>query len=201
MSVSNPPATRLILASASASRAAMLRAAGVPFDVVVPRVDERGIEDRLGDVAPATVAATLAQKKALAVEADTLVLGSDTVLETEDGRTLAKSSDRDAARAQLLALHGRPHRLHSAAAIAEAGNIVWRGTETSTLHVRAFSETWLEAYLDREWEQIRHCVGGYRMEALGVQLFDRVEGSHFAILGLPLLPVLAYLRERGVVGT
>ena len=191
----------LVLASGSASRAAMLRAAGVRFDVRVPGVDERGVEDRLGDIAPATLAATLAQKKALAVEADGLVLGSDSVVETEDGRRLSKAPSREAARAQLLSLRDKPHRLHSAAAIAEGGDIVWRGTETATLHVRDFSEAWLDSYLEAEWEEIRHCVGGYRMEALGVQLFTSVEGSHFAILGLPLLPVLGYLRERGVVGT
>ncbi|CAA9532163.1 MAG: Septum formation protein Maf [uncultured Sphingomonadaceae bacterium] len=194
---------RLVLASTSASRAAMLRAAGVAFEAVAPGVDERGVEDALHDIAPATLAATLAQKKALAVRtgAGALVLGSDSVLETEDGRSLSKSASRDDARAQLRALRGRPHRLISAAAIVEDGDVVWRGTEIATMHVRDFSDAFLDDYLDREWEQIRHCVGGYRMEALGVQLFDRVEGSHFAILGLPLLPVLGYLRERGVVAT
>lgn len=194
---------RLILASTSRSRAAMLRAAGVPFDAQAPHVDERHVEDRLHDIAPATLAATLAQKKALAVPGDeaALVLGSDSVLEAPGGESLSKAPDRAAARAQLLRLRGHAHRLHSAAAVAESGEILWRATESATLHMRAFSEAWLDAYLDREWDEIRHCVGGYRMEAFGVQLFERVEGSHFAILGLPLLPVLGYLRERGVVGT
>lgn len=194
---------KLILASTSASRAAMLTAAGVTFEARAPNVDERDVEDSLHDIAPATLAATLAQKKALAVEAGpgVLVLGCDSVLETEDGASLSKSTDVDQARAQLSALRGRPHRLISAAAIAEDGAIVWRGAEIATLHVREFSDAFLEDYLDREWDQIRHCVGGYRMEAMGVQLFDRVDGGHFAILGLPLLPVLGYLRERGVVPT
>jgi len=181
----------------------MLTAAGVPFTVRAPGVDERAVEDALHDIAPATLAATLAQKKALALEADaeTLVLGCDSVAETEEGASLSKPADVDAARAQLRALRGRPHRLISAAAIALDGDVVWRGTETATLHMRDFSDAFLDDYLAREWDHVRHCVGGYRMEALGAQLFDRVEGSHFAILGLPLLPLLEALRERGVVAT
>ena len=194
---------RLILASTSASRAAMLTAAGVPFEARAPGVDERDVEDALDDIAPATLAATLAQKKALAVAADasTLVLGCDSVAETEGGEALSKPADPDAARAQLRGLRGRAHRLISAAAVALDGDIVWRGTEIATLHVRDFSDAFLDDYLAREWEHIRHCVGGYRMEAIGAQLFDRVEGSHFAILGLPLLPLLGLLRERGVLAT
>lgn len=191
---------RLVLASTSASRAAMLTAAGIAYEAVASGVDERSLEDAAHDIAPATLAATLAQKKALAVPGgqEMLVLGSDSVLETEDGATLSKPTDPDQARAQLLSLRGRGHRLISAAAIAEDGDVVWRDSEIVTLHMRAFSDAFLDDYLAREWEQIRHCVGGYRIEALGVQLFDRIEGSHFAILGLPLLPLMAYLRERGV---
>lgn len=194
---------KLILASTSASRAAMLTAAGVAFEARAPGIDERDVEDALDDIAPATLAATLAQKKALAIAADakTLVLGCDSVVETEAGAALSKPADPDAARTQLRALRGRPHRLISAAAVALDGDIVWRGTEIATLHVRDFSDAFLDDYLAREWTHIRHCVGGYRMEALGAQLFDRVEGSHFAILGLPLLPLLDILRERGVVAT
>lgn len=194
---------KLVLASTSASRAAMLTAAGVAFEVVAPEVDERGVEDALHDIVPATLAATLAQKKALSVAAgtETLVLGSDSVLETEEGAALSKAGDPAELRAQLQALRGRSHRLISAAAIAQDGDIVWRAAETATLHMRDFSDAFLDDYLAREWEHVRYCVGGYRMEALGVQLFDRVEGSHFAILGLPLMPVLGYLRERGVVAT
>ncbi|HZF42659.1 MAG TPA: Maf family protein [Sphingomonadaceae bacterium] len=194
---------KLILASTSASRAQMLTAAGVPFTARAPGIDERAVEDRLDDIAPATLAATLAQKKALALAAgaDTLVLGCDSVAESDDGASLSKCPDIDAARAQLRTLRGRPHRLISAAAIALDGDIVWRGTEFATLHMRAFSDPFLDDYLSAEWDHIRHCVGGYRMEALGAQLFDRVEGSHFAILGLPLLPLLSFLRERGVLAT
>lgn len=192
---------RLVLASTSASRRAMLTAAGVPYEAVSPGVDERAIEDTLGDVTPMVVAATLAQKKALAVadEPNTLVLGCDQVLETADGRVLSKAGTIDALRAQLLDLRGARHRLISAAAIAEGDDIVWRASETVTLHMRAFSEAFLESYLAQEGEAARQSVGGYRIESLGVQLFDAVEGSHFAVLGLPLLPLLDYLRVRSVM--
>lgn len=192
---------KLILASMSAARQAMLDAAGVPFEAVSPQIDERRVEDELHDIALATVAATLAQKKALAIDAGaaTLVLGSDQVLEAPDGQSLSKPFSREEARAQLTGLRGRTHRLISAAAIAEDGNIVWRGSETATLAMRDFSDAYLDAYLDGEWDEIRHCVGGYRIEGPGAQLFESIEGSYFAILGLPLLPILAYLRTRGIL--
>lgn len=192
---------KLVLASSSASRAAMLSAAGVPFEAVAPLIDERAVKDELHDITPATLAATLAQKKALAVpyHSGTLVVGSDSVLEDCDGGMLSKPDSPETLRAQLLSLSGRSHRLISAAAIAENGDIVWRATETVIMHMRTLSEAFVDDYITREWEQARWCVGGYRFEAIGVQMFDRVEGSHFAILGLPLLPLLAYLRERGTV--
>ncbi len=194
---------RLVLASTSPTRRAMLAAAGVPHEVASPGIDERAIQDGLGDISPTVVAATLAQKKALAVaaEPETLVLGCDQVLETADGRVLSKAGSSEALRSQLVELRGTHHRLISAAAIALDGDVVWRASETVTLHARAFSERFLDDYLAREGEAARHCVGGYRIEALGVQLFDAIEGSHFAILGLPLLPLLAFLRERGVLAT
>lgn len=192
---------KLILASASQTRRAMLVAAGVPFQAVSPVTDERAIEDALGDVAPLVVAATLAQRKALAVPggASTLVLGCDQVLETADGDVLSKAGTIAALRAQLVQLRGTHHRLISAAEIAEDGDIVWRASETATLHMRAFSDDFLDAYLAQEGKAALACVGGYRIEGFGAQLFDAIDGSHFAIMGLPLLPLLAYLRERGVV--
>lgn len=194
---------RLVLASSSTSRATILAAAGVPFEAIAPHVDERAVEDELHDVMPATLAATLAQKKALAVPAapGTLVLGGDSVLELPDGMILSKPGSPQILRAQLLSLGGRSHKLISAAAVAEEGDIMWRATETVTMHMRSMTPAFVDAYIGREWEQVRGCVGGYRFEALGAQLFERVEGSHFAILGLPLLPLLAYLRERGVVAS
>ncbi len=194
-------APSLVLASTSATRRATLTAAGVPHEAVASGVDERAVEDELGDVAPAVVAATLAQKKALGVPADagTLVLGCDQVLETAGGRVLSKAATVDDLRAQLLDLRGTRHRLISAAAIASGGDIVWRASDTVTLHMRAFSDEFLDAYLVQEGAAALHCVGGYRIEGLGAQLFDAIDGSHFAILGLPLLPLLVYLRERGVI--
>lgn len=192
---------KLILASTSTARRAMLKAAGVPFEAVSSLIDERRVEDELHDIAPATLAATLAQKKALAIDAvpGTLVLGSDQILETTDGDSLSKPSTRDEARVQLVGLRGRSHRLISAAAIAEQGNIVWRGSETATLVMRDLSDDFLGTYLEDEWDEVRHCVGGYRIEGSGAQLFESIEGSHFAILGLPLLPILSYLRTRGII--
>lgn len=193
--------TKLVLASTSETRRALLTAAGVAHEVVSPGIDERAIDDGLGDVAPLVVAATLAQKKALAVasEPGTLVLGCDQVLESADGRTLSKASTIAELRAQLVDLRGTHHRLISAAAIAEGEDIVWRASETVTLHMRAFGDEFLDAYLAQDGEAARRCVGGYRIEGLGAQLFDSIDGSHFAILGLPLLALLTYLRERGVI--
>ncbi len=195
--------TGLVLASSSGSRAAMLEAAGVRFEAVAPDIDEDAVKIELQDITAATLAATLAQKKALAVRGDhgVLVLGSDSVLEDPDGVLLSKPDRPQTLRAQLLSLAGRSHKLISAAAVAEGGDIVWRATEIATMHMRVMSPAFVDAYVAREWDHVRWCVGGYRFEASGAQLFDRVEGSHFAILGLPLLPLLAYLRERGVVAT
>ncbi|MGZ8298027.1 MAG: Maf family protein, partial [Allosphingosinicella sp.] len=108
-------------------------------------------------------------------------------------------ASRDEARGQLLSLSGGTHRLHSAAVLAENGEAIWWQCETVALTMRSFSDAFLDDYLDREYERIRWSVGGYRIESLGAQLFERVEGSHFAILGMPLLPLLGYLRERGLL--
>lgn len=192
---------KLVLASSSASRAAMLQAAGVPFDAVPPHVHERAVADDLLDITPATLAATLAQKKALAVpgRAGALVLGGDSVLEGSDGESLSKPGSPEELRIQLLSLAGRSHRLISAAAVAQGGDIVWRATETAVMHMRPLSEAFVDDYVAREWEHVRWCVGGYRVEAFGIQLFEQIEGSHFAVMGLPLLPLLGFLRERGVI--
>jgi septum formation protein len=128
-----------------------------------------------------------------------LVLGCDQVASTEDGTMLDKPGSRAEARAQLLGLRGTVHRLTSAAVICEGGAPVWRHIDVAKLAMRDFSEAFLDSYLDAEWPAIAGCVGGYRIEALGAQLFARVDGSHFTILGLPLLPLLDYLRVRGVL--
>ncbi|HEV2746794.1 MAG TPA: Maf family protein [Allosphingosinicella sp.] len=196
---------RLLLASQSPARQQMLQAAGVPFDTVDAGLDEAAAKaalERQGLDALGTAEA-LAELKALSAaagEAD-LVLGSDQTLEREDGGMLSKPGSREEALEQLRSLAGRTHRLHSAAVIAEHGRPVWHEAESVALTVRPLSDAFLRQYLDREYQAIRWSVGGYRIEGLGVQLFDRIEGSHFAVLGLPLLPLLAFLRERGVLAS
>ncbi|HWH18850.1 MAG TPA: Maf family protein [Allosphingosinicella sp.] len=181
----------------------MLEAAGVPFQVVVSDVDEDAAkrEFRRRGLGAAPLAEALAEAKASAAQAGPgdLVLGSDQTLELEDGGMLDKPASREEAFAQLKALSGRTHRLHSAAAILEEGRPVWRHVESVVLTMRPLGADFLSAYLEQEYEAIRWSVGGYRIEGPGVQLFHRIEGSHFAILGLPLLPLLSYLRERRVI--
>lgn len=194
---------RLLLASRSAARRQMLEGAGVPFDAVEADLDEAAAKAGLWGAGfdARGVAEELAQLKALSVTAGQgdLVLGSDQTLERGDGTLLGKPASRDEARGQLISLSGATHRLHSAAVVAEAGEAVWWGCESVELTMRSLSDSFIEDYLDREYEQIRWSVGGYRIEGPGAQLFDRIEGSHFAILGMPLLPLLAYLRERGLL--
>jgi septum formation protein len=194
---------KLILASQSRARREMLEQAGVPFEAALPELDEDAAKAGLAGAGfdPRGVAEELAQLKALSVAAapGDLVLGSDQVLELEDGFMLSKPESREEALDQLLVLSGRTHFLHSAAVIAEDGEGVWWSSETVELTMRPLSGAFLEDYLDREYESVRWSVGGYRIEGMGAQLFDRIDGSHFAVLGMPLLPLLAYLRERGLL--
>ena len=194
---------KLILASQSAARRHMLEQAGVPFEAAAPALDEEAAKAGLAGAGfdPRGVAEELAQLKALSIEAgpDVLVLGSDQVLERDDGEMMSKPESREKALDQLRMLSGRTHFLHSAAVIAEQGEGIWWNSETVQLTMRPLSDSFLDVYLDREYESVRWSVGGYRIEAMGVQLFDRIVGSHFAILGMPLLPLLAYLRERGLL--
>jgi septum formation protein len=194
---------RLLLASQSQSRQRMLEAAGVAFETVPAALDEE--EAKAGLIAagfePRDLAEMLAEMKAKSVVAgaDALVIGADQVLELDDGTMLSKPGSRDEALAQLRAMSGGTHYLHSAAVAVERGERVWGETETVAMDVRKLSEAFLQAYLDAEYEAVRCNVGAYRIEGLGAQLFEEVEGSHFAILGLPLLPLLHYLRERGLL--
>jgi septum formation protein len=195
---------RLLLASRSEPRRRILEAAGVSFQVVSSNADEETAKQRFREqgLAPAALADALAEAKALGVAAvDALILGCDQTLERADGGGFDKPVSRAEAKRQLEALSGTSHRLHSAAVIVEAGAPVWRCTESVTLRMRPLSQAFLESYLDAEYDAIRHGVGGYRIEGPGVQLFDRIEGGHFAILGLPLLPLLAWLRERGLLAS
>lgn len=193
---------RLLLASQSAARRGLLEQAGVPFETVSAGLDEEAAKAGLAAAGfePRDMAEMLAEMKAKSVvAAGALVLGADQVLELDDGAMLSKPGSRAEALDQLRRLSGGAHRLHSAAVIVEGGARVWGATESVTMHVRPLGEAFLAAYLDAEYEAIRASVGGYRIEGPGAQLFEAVEGSHFAVLGLPLLPLLAYLRERGLL--
>ena len=195
---------KLILASQSASRRAMLVAAGVPHEAMPPGVDEEAVKAslRADGNDSRRVADALAELKARKLSArfpGALVLGCDSTVATEDGSPIDKAESRADSHAQLAKLRGATHRLTSAAVIAEGGTPVWRHVATAKLTMRPFSDGFLERYLEAEWPAIGGCVGGYRMEGFGVQLFSKIEGDHFTILGLPLLPVLDYLRVRGVM--
>ncbi|WP_082466383.1 Maf family protein [Sphingomonas sp. Leaf38] len=190
----------LILASQSASRRAMLTAAGVPFDATFAGVDEDAAKAALRDLSPRDLADALAELKALKVSARMpghLVLGSDSLVALEDGTILDKPIDRADAAAHLRLMAGKRHDLWSAAVIAENGTAIWRHVERAKMHVRPLSEAFIETYLDAEWPAISGCVGCYRIEGPGAQLFAKIEGSQFTVLGMPLLNVLDFLRVRG----
>lgn len=176
----------------------MLEAAGVRFELTETSFDEAAAKAALAGESPAALARGLARGKALgAVTGGGLVLGADQVLEAPDGTVLGKPESPEALRDQLHLLSGREHIQHSAAAIAADGAILWEATETARLRMRELSESFIAEYAGRDFEANRTSAGGYRIEAEGSQLFESIEGSHFAILGLPLLPLLAFLRERG----
>ena len=191
----------LLLASASASRRAMLDAAGVPHDARASGVDEDALKSAFGNLVPRDLADALAEAKAVKVsglEPDRLVLGGDSVASIE-GRRFDKPRDRDEAAAHLRALSDDTLTLTSAAVLARDGRAVWRHVDAARLHFRLLSEGFIRDYLDAEWPAIAGCAGSFRIEGLGVQLFDRVAGDHFTILGLPLIPVLVQLRVLGAL--
>jgi len=192
----------LILGSGSASRRDMLVAAGVPFEQIPARVDEDAVKDAMHDAPPRDLADRLAELKAVQLSSQlpgALVLGSDSLVALTDGTILSKPGSRGDAAAHLRAMSGTVPDLWSAAVIAENGRPVWRHVERARLHVRALSPAFIKTYLDVEWPAIASCVGCFRVEGPGVQLFDRVDGSHFTVLGMPLLPILSYLRTRGML--
>lgn len=191
----------IVLASGSASRRAMLEAAGVAFEAVPARIDERALEAEMSSAEAAEIAQALAAAKAAAVSAEKpgrWVLGSDSLVEVA-GRRFDKPRSREEAAEHLAFFSGRAMTLHSAAALARDGRIEWVESDFARLAVRELSADFVGNYLDAEWPAVSGCVGVFRIEGPGVQLFERVSGDHFTILGLPLFPVLAALRERGVI--
>ena len=191
----------LLLASASASRRAMLTAAGVEHDARASGVDEEALKAALGELSPRDLPDALAEAKAVKVSGmalDRLVLGGDSVVAV-DGRLFDKPVDRADAVEQLRFYSGRTITLTSAAVLARNGRAVWRHVDSARLDVRPLSGAFIDWYLEREWPAVAGCVGCFRSEGLGVQLFERMEGDQFTILGLPLLPLLAQLRRMGVV--
>ena len=192
----------VILASKSGSRRAVLSGAGVPFEIASSGVDEDAAKTALlaRGASPKAIAEALAEQKALAVSVTRpgLVIGADQTLEFEGG-LYDKVDTVAAARERLMRLRGKPHQLHSAVVVALAGQPIWRETVSVTLRMREFSEAFLDAYLAQEGEAALGSVGCYRLEDLGAQLFARIEGDYFAILGLPLWGLLDLLRQHQVL--
>jgi septum formation protein len=191
----------LLLASKSEVRRKILAAAGVPIESRPAPIDERAIEARSNVHEAGEVARVLAGAKAHTVAAQMparVVLGADQTL-TLDGRRFSKPTDRDAAREQLLALRGKTHRLHSALTVVRDGAVLFEHSDTAELTMRDFSDRFLESYLDSVGDSAFASVGGYQIESAGIQLFERIAGDYFTILGLPLLPLLQFLRQAGLM--
>jgi septum formation protein len=194
---------RLVLASASATRSALLAASGLRFEARAARIDEEAVKRaaraEAADVAETAVKlADLKARRVARTEPDALVIGCDQMLEC-DGAWFDKPPDRAAARLQLQALRGRRHTLVTSVLCRRDGQRVWQHVARPRLTMRPFSDAFLDAYLDAEGAHVTQSVGAYRLEGLGVHLFDRIEGEHAAILGLPLLPLLGFLRQAGVL--
>lgn len=189
----------IVLASQSASRKAMLDAAGVPYEARSSDVDEGEIKRELIGVPGCQVAQILAEAKAMPVSAampGRLVLGGDSLVEV-CGRSFDKPQSREQATEHLRFFSGQTMQLHSAAVLMRDGQVTWRHCETARLKVRRLSDSFIDNYLHKEWPAVSGCVGVFRIEALGVQLFESIEGSHFTVLGMPLLALLAALRTAG----
>lgn len=195
--------TRIVLASGSSARRTLLANAGLSFDVVPSTVDERAVEAPLIEAgkSPAAIASALAEAKAIDVSRrapGALVIGADQTLD-RDGHRGTKSETKAEARAQLARLAGRSHQLHSAVAVARDGKTLWQHRDTATLTMRALTPAAIDAYLARVDDSVLKSVGVYQLEGEGIRLFEKIEGEYFTILGLPLLPLLAYLRAEGVL--
>jgi septum formation protein len=173
----------------------MLDAAGVEYESVTPQVDEDELKLGLSDASE--IALRLAGAKAVSVSGQ-WVIGSDSVV-SAGGRLFSKPRDREEAAEHLHFFSGKPMRLSSAVALAHGGMLDWSHAETATLQVRALSDAFIADYLDAEWPEVGYTVGVFRLEGRGVQLFDHIEGDHFTILGMPLIPLLGALRERDLL--
>lgn len=192
---------RLILASKSASRRAMLDAAGVHYEALPADLDERAIEDGLRDASPAEIAEALSVAKAAALartHPQALVLGSDSLVVVE-GKRFDKPTSREDAAQHLAFFSGKVMELHSAAALVRNDTCEWSHKDCARLKVRELSAGFIAHYLDKEWPEVGYTVGCFRIEAMGVQLFEEIEGDQFTVLGMPLLAVLGALREHGVL--
>lgn len=198
-----PLTAPIILASGSASRRAMLDAAGVAYEAHPAQVDERAIEQALGEVSPPEVAEALSVAKAAQVSAEhpgRLVVGSDSLVVVE-GQRFDKPTSRENAAEHLRFFSGKALELHSAAAIVRGDACLWAEAARALLHVRDLSDEFIAHYLASEWPHVGATVGVFRIEAMGVQLFERIEGDHFTILGMPLIPLLGALREEGALAS
>jgi septum formation protein len=189
----------LVLASSSPIRRAMLEAAGIEHETEPANVDEAAIKALLSS--SSKIAVELAQAKALDISkrrTGDRVIGGDSVVDVE-GRHFDKPVTREQAKEHLRFFSGKVMELTSAVALAHNGAVDWCHSETTRLHVRELSDEFIKTYLEHEWPDVAYCVGVFRMEGLGVQLFERIEGDYFTVLGMPLIPLLGALRQRGLV--
>jgi septum formation protein len=196
-----PP--KLILASRSLTRRRLLENAGLGFEALRPSFDEEAGKLTFAHATAAELADELAVGKSISASREhpnALVIGADQTLELE-GVPLSKTHSRQEARAQLLRLRGRSHELHSAVACAQDGEVLWRHRQSARLTMRCFSDEFAEAYLRTLGDDVMRSVGGYEIEGLGLQLFEEIEGDYFTVLGLPLLPLLAFLRRQGAIAS
>lgn len=194
-------AVPLILASTSPIRRHLLAAAGLTFEAVGPGVDEAAIKARVSNDGEAALALAAAKAEAVSAAAgDAWVIGADSIVSV-GGRRFDKPRDRADARHHLRGFSGQAMTLTSAVALARGGRTQWTHRDSATLAVRPLAEDFIDSYLDAEWPQVGYCAGVFRLEGRGVQLFEAIDGDHFIILGLPLLPLLGALRERGVIAS
>jgi septum formation protein len=192
----------LILASQSRARQALLTNAGIGFEAVTAEIDERAVQQASGLSAPGAIASLLAREKALSVSArqpGKFVIGADQTLALGE-HLFSKPAGRAQAAEQLRALAGRSHELHSAVAVARDGKILFEAVAIAGMTMRRLGEAEIDIYLDEAGDAVTSSVGAYQLEGLGVHLFERIEGDHFTILGLPLLPLLAFLRSERLLG-